>query len=134
LAAVSEESQRSDREQTSQDNVADNAVGTGRDDGQTKVMGIFHDRESAKKAIKELDGAGFAANSIFVGMRDESMLEQFLRETQTQPVSPIEIPSLPSLNSEQILVLLEAADRAQEVLAILNNNHAITGAVRLPPE
>jgi hypothetical protein len=62
------------------------------------------------------------------------MLDQFLRETQTQPVSPIEIPSLPSLNSEQILILLGAADRAEEVLAVLNNNHAITGAVRLPPE
>jgi CBS domain-containing protein len=137
LSAVSEESPRSDREQTSQDKVADNAIGTEPDDdlaGQTKVMGIFHNRESAKKAIKELDGSGFAANSIFVGMSDESMLEQFLRDTQTQPVSPIEIPSLPSLNSEQILVLLEAADHAQEVLAILNNYDAITGAVRLPRE
>ena len=46
LAAVSEESQSSDREHRPQGNVADKAVGTERDDdlpGQTKVMGIFHD-------------------------------------------------------------------------------------------
>ena len=136
LAAVSEESQSSDREQTSRDNVVDNATGTEPDDnlpGETKVTGIFHDRESAKKAIKELDGAGFAANSILVAMSNDSAHEQFLRETQTQPVSPAKIPSLPSLNSEQILILVEAEDRTEEVLGILNSNHAIAGAVRLPP-
>jgi CBS domain-containing protein len=137
LASVSQESPMSPGARPAQDNVSDRAMNTERDDdlpGETKVTGIFHDSESAKKAIKELDGVGFAAKSILVAMSDEIAHEQFLRETQTQPVAAGEIPSLPSLNSEQILIMVEAEDRAEEALNILNSNHAITGGVRLPPE
>ena len=99
---------------------------------ETRVTGILHDRESAKKAIEQLKDAGFTHESILVAMHDESAQESFLRGTPARAVSEEEIPSLPDLSSGQILIMVEADERADDALSILNRNHAVTAGVRIP--
>ena len=99
---------------------------------ETKITGLLHDRESAKKAIGELKDAGFTASSILVAMQDETEQESFADETQAQAIGADEIASLPDLSSGQVLVIVEAESRAADALNILNRNHAVTGGVRVP--
>ena len=54
---------------------------------ETRVTGLLHDREAAKKVIDALKGAGFTERSIFVGMQFESEQESFVRETQAQAIA-----------------------------------------------
>jgi hypothetical protein len=65
---------------------------------------------------------------------DESAQESFLRETLAPAItiSEEEIPSLPDLSSGQTLVMVEADERADDALSILNRNHAVTAGVRIP--
>ena len=100
--------------------------------GETRVTGLFHDREAAKKAIEELKNAGFTDSSILVAMQDESEQDRFVEETHAQAIAAEEISSLPDLSSGQVLVMVEAEERAADALNILNRNHAVTGGVRIP--
>jgi hypothetical protein len=43
-----------------------------------------------------------------------------------------EIPSLPELDSGQVLLLIDAADQAALALEIINRNQGVTGGVRMP--
>ena len=95
-------------------------------ENETRVTGLLHDRESAKQVIEELKGAGFTDKSILIAMHDESAQEGFLRETKGQAISEEEIPSLPELTSGQILVMVEAEQRVDDAVNILNRHHAIT--------
>ena len=82
LESISEES----REMQEEGEVGEDADGDG-DSGdesgselhETRVTGILHDRESAKKAIEELKAAGFTDKSILIAMHDDSAQESFLR-------------------------------------------------------
>src|SRR4030095_11887734 len=100
--------------------------------GETRVTGLLHDREAAKKAIEELKGAGFTIASILVAMEDESEQQNFADETQAQAIAVEEIPSLPDLSSGQVLIMVEAEERAADALNILHRNQAVTGGVRIP--
>jgi CBS domain-containing protein len=99
---------------------------------ETRVTGLLHDREAAKKAIQELKGAGFTDSSILVAMQDESEQQSFAEETQAQAIAEEKIPSLPDLSSGRVLIMVEAEERAADALNILNRNHAVTGGVRIP--
>ena len=99
---------------------------------ETRITGVLHDRESAKKAIEELKDAGFTDGSILVVMQEETDQESLAEETQAQAIGAEEIASLPDLSSGQVLVIVEAESRAAEALNILNRNHAVTGGVRIP--
>ena len=133
LESVSEESREMEDEDEVEDEAADEHSDAGAESSQeTRVTGILHDRESAKKAIEQLKGAGFTDESILVAMHDESAQESFLRETPARAVSEEEIPSLPDLSSGQILIMVEADERADDALSILNRNHAVTAGVRIP--
>ena len=100
--------------------------------GETRVTGLFHDREIAKKAINELNAAGFGSDSIAIAMEDEGEQENFIQETQAQAVPAELIPNLPELPSSAVLVLVEADDRAAAALDVLNRHHAVPGGVRMP--
>jgi CBS domain-containing protein len=102
--------------------------------GETKVTGLFRDREVAKKAIDELAAAGFASESIAVAMRDEGDQESFARDARVAAVASEIAPSLPELSAGAVLVLVEADDRATEALEVLNRCHAVPGGVRTPIE
>jgi hypothetical protein len=67
-----------------------------------------------------------------LAMHDESAQEGFLRETKAQAISEEEIPSLPELTSGQILVMVEAEQRVDDAVNILNRHNAITAGVRMP--
>jgi CBS domain-containing protein len=109
-----------------------NTEGGGGLSRETRVTGLLHDRDAAKKAIEELKGAGFTESSIRVAMQDESEQQSFAEETQAHAIAGEEIPSLPDLISGQVLIMVEAEERAAEALNILNRNHAVTGGVRIP--
>ena len=109
-----------------------NTEGGGELPRETRVTGLLHDREAAKKAIEELKGAGFTHSSILVAMQDESEQQSFAEETQAQAVAGEEIPSLPDLSAGRVLIVVEAEERAADALDILNRNHAVTGGVRIP--
>ena len=99
---------------------------------QPKVTGLLHDREVAKKAVEELKGAGFTDRSILIAMHDETEQKSFVEETQTQALAEDEIPSLPDLISGQVLIIVEADERASDAVNILSRNNAVTGGVRIP--
>ena len=99
---------------------------------QPKVTGLLHDREVAKKAVEELKGAGFTERSILIAMHDETEQKSFVEETQTQALAEDEIPSLPDLISGQVLIIVEADERASDAVNILSRNNAVTGGVRIP--
>jgi CBS domain-containing protein len=102
--------------------------------GETRVTGLFHDREAAKKAIDELRTAGIADNSIAVAMEEAAEQESLIRETETRAVPAGVIASLPDLPANGVLVVVEANDRGAEALDLLSRHHAVTGGVRLPRE
>jgi CBS domain-containing protein len=126
--AIQEENDLDDEESDDDSNTE----GSGELPRETKVTGLLHDREAAKKAIEELKGAGFTDSSILVGMLDESEQESFVEETHAQAIAGEEIPSLPNLSSGQVLIMVDAEERAADALNILNRNHAVTGGVRIP--
>ena len=97
---------------------------------ETRVTGILHDRGAAKKAIEDLKGAGFTDSSILVAMQDESEQQIFAEETQVQAIAGEEIPSLPDISSGRVLIMVEAEERVEDALNILNHNHAVTGGIR----
>jgi len=99
---------------------------------QLKVTGLLHDREAAKKAIEELKGAGFTDRSILVAMHDEPEQKSFVEEAHAQALAGDEIPSLPDLSSGQVLIIVEADERASDAVNILSRNNAVTGGVRTP--
>ena len=99
---------------------------------ETRVTGLVENREAAKKAVNELKGAGFTDRSILIAMSDESEQQSLIDEIQTQAVARDEIPSLPELSAGQVLIMIDAADRASEALNILNRNDAVTGGARIP--
>jgi hypothetical protein len=98
---------------------------------ETRVTGLLHDREAAKKAVTELKSAGFTDSSVLIAMQDESVQKTFIRETLARAISEEEMPSLPDLSSGQILIMIEAEERAADALNILRRNHAVTGGVRI---
>jgi CBS domain-containing protein len=100
---------------------------------ETRVTGLFHDRETAKKAIDELNAAGFSVDSIAVAMDDESEQDNFMQEAQVSAVPSEILPSLPDLPVGSVLVVVEAEDRAAEALEILNR-YAVPGGVRMPTD
>lgn len=133
LESVSEESREmSDEDEVEDDTAEDDSEARAESSRETRVTGILHDRESAKKAVEQLKDAGFTDESILIAMHDESAQESFLRETPARAVSEEEIPSLPDLSSGQILIMVEADERADDALNILNRNHAVTAGVRIP--
>ena len=99
---------------------------------QLKVTGLLHDRESAKKAIEELKGAGFTDRSILVAMHDETEQKSFVEEAHARALAGDEIPSLPDLSSGQVLIIVQADERASDAVNILSRNNAVTGGVRIP--
>ena len=101
---------------------------------ETRVTGLLHDREAAKKAIEELKDAGFNDSSILVGMQDESEQQSFAEETRAQAIAGEEISSLPELGAGRVLIMVEAEERVEDALNILTRNHAVTGGVRVPAE
>ena len=111
-----------------------NTEGGGELPSETRVTGLLHDREAAKKAIEELKGAGFTDSSILVAMQDESEQQSFAEETRAQAIAGEEISSLPELGAGRVLIMVEAEERAEDALNILNRNHAVTGGVRIPAE
>lgn len=98
---------------------------------ETRVTGILQDRVAAKKALEDLKGAGFTDSSILVAMQDESEQQIFAEETQVQALAREEIASLPDLSSGRVLIMVEAEERAEDALNILNRNHAVTGGIRI---
>ena len=100
--------------------------------GETRVTGLFHEREIAKKAVDELKTAGFNGDAIAIAMEDEAEQESFIQQAQAQAVPAELIPSLPELPPRAVLVLVEADDRAAEALDVLIRHHAVTGGVRMP--
>ena len=115
-----------------EDEADDEDQNTSAEVGETRVTGIFHDRETAKKAIDDLNAAGFTGDSIAVAMDDQGDQEKFMQEAQVSAL-PSEIkPSLPELSAKTILVVVEADDRTTEVLAVLNRYNAVPGGVRMP--
>ena len=134
LKSVSEESRVLQEEDKAEKEAADGDSDTEAELLETRVTGLLHDREAAKKVIDALKGAGFTERSIFVGMQDESEQESFVRETQAQAIAGEDIPSLPEFSSGQVLIIVDAEERAADALEILNRNHAVTGGVRIPSE
>ncbi len=99
---------------------------------QLKVTGLLHDREAAKKTIEELKGAGFTDRSILVAMHDETEQKSFVEEAHARALAGDEIPSLPDLSSGQVLIIVQADERASDAVHILSRNNAVTGGVRIP--
>ena len=125
LESVSEESPS--RQEDSGDSDLD-VESDGEIPHETGVTGILHDREAAKKAIAELKAAGFMDESIRIALDSESTQE----ETLGRAISEEDLPSLPDLNSGEILIMVKAEDRIDAALDILNRNHAVTAGVRIP--
>ena len=83
---------------------------------QLKVTGLLHNREAAKKALEELKGAGFTDRSILVAMHDETEQKSFVEEAHAQALAGDEIPSLPDLSPGQVLIIVEADERASDAV------------------
>ena len=140
LEAISEENRaRETEDNLDDDELDDQAPGGdsiseegGAQSDETRVTGLLHDREAAKRAVEELKNAGFTGNSILVAMQDENEQESFVAETQAQAMGADEIPSLPDLSTGQVLIMVEAEGRADDAVNILNRNQAVTGGVRIP--
>jgi CBS domain-containing protein len=133
LESVSEESRASAEDEV--DEEAAEAVEAEEGDEsfrETRVTGLLHDSEAAKKAIQELKGAGFTDSSILVAMQDQAEQESFVEETQAQALLEEDIASLPDLRTGEVLIMVEAEDRVADALDILNRNQAVTGGVRIP--
>jgi CBS domain-containing protein len=125
LESVSEESgaRREDSADNDLDDESDGEIAH-----ETRVTGILHDTEAAKKAIAELKSAGFMDETILVAMDGESAQEKALGRA----ISEEELPSLPDLNSGEILIMVKAGERMDAALDILKRHHAVTAGVRIP--
>jgi len=99
---------------------------------ETRVTGLFDDFEQAKEAVEELREAGFGGDHIAVAMQDSAAQDRFVADTKVQTAAAEEIPSIPELDSGQVLLLVEAADQAALALEIINRNRGVTGGVRMP--
>lgn len=136
LESVSEESQGVKEEGLVEEDADEdrdsNVEGGGELLGETRVTGLLHDREAAKKAVTELKSAGFTDSSVLIAMQEESEQQSFVEETHAQAIAGEDIPSLPELKSGQVLIMVDAEERAADALNILNRNHAVTGGVRIP--
>ena len=119
-------------EEEAEEEVDDKDQNASADVGETRVTGIFHDRETAKKAIDDLNAVGFMGDSIAVAMGDEGDQEKFMQEAGVNAVPPEIMPSLPDLSANTILVVVEADERAMEVLEVLSRYNAVPGGVRMP--
>jgi hypothetical protein len=106
----------------------DNDLDDGEIAHETRVTGILHDSEAAKKAIAELKSAGFMDETILIAMDGESAQEKALGRA----ISDEELPSLPNLNSGEILIMVKAGERIDAALDILKRHHAVTAGVRIP--
>jgi predicted transcriptional regulator len=132
LESVSEESQEMQEGEVEEEGDGESNAESGNElPHETRVTGLLHDRESAKQAIEELKGAGFTDKSILIAMHDDSARESFLRETLARAISEEQMPRLPDLSSGQILVMIEAEERVDDAVNILNRHHAITAGVRI---
>jgi len=135
LASVSAESQEVKEEGLVEEDANDEgdskAEGGGELSRETRVTGLLHDREAAKKAVKELKSAGFTESSVLIAMQDESEQQSFVEETRARAIAGEDIPSLPELKSGQVLIMVDAEERAADALNILSRNHAVTGGVRI---
>ena len=98
--------------------------------GETTVIGLFHDRLTAKQAIDDLKAAAFTSDSIFIAVNDAQ--ESLVRETGTQALAAELMPNLPELAPGAVLLLVEADDRTAEALDVLNRHQAVPGGVRIP--
>ena len=99
---------------------------------ETRVTGLFDDSDQARDAVEELKDAGFADYRIAVAMQDRADQDSFIAETNVLTAAVQEIPSLPELDSGQVLLLIDAADQAALALEIINRNQGVTGGVRMP--
>ena len=99
---------------------------------ETRVSGLFDDSKQAKEAVEELKDAGFAQEQIAIAMQDSAAQDSFVAATKVHVAAAEEIPSIPELDSGQVLLLVEAADQAALALDIINRNQGIAGGVRLP--
>jgi CBS domain-containing protein len=126
LESVSEESPSS--QEDSADDDLDDVESAGEISHETRVTGLLHDCEAAKKAIAELKAAGFMEETILVAMVGESAQEG----TLGQAISTEELASVPDLNSGEILILVKAEERIDDALEILKRYHAVTAGVRIP--
>jgi hypothetical protein len=122
LESVSEESG------ARREDSVDNDLDDGEIAHETRVTGILHDSEAAKKAIAELKSAGFMDETILIAMDGESAQEKALGRA----ISDEELPSLPNLNSGEILIMVKAGERVDAALDILKRHHAVTAGVRIP--
>jgi CBS domain-containing protein len=115
-----------------EEEAGDGEQGASAELAETKVTGLFQDREAAKKAIDELKAAGFTDDAIGIAMDDETEEASFIQEARAQAVPAEVIPSLPELPERAVLVAIDAGDRAAEALEVLNRHRAVTGGVRMP--
>jgi CBS domain-containing protein len=99
---------------------------------EVRVSGLFDNAEQAKEAVEELKDAGFADDRIAIAMHDMDAQDIFISDTGVHSAPAEEIPSLPELDERQVLVMVEASERATLALEIINRNHGVTGGVRLP--
>jgi pyruvate formate-lyase activating enzyme-like uncharacterized protein len=99
---------------------------------ETRVTGLFDDSEQAKEAVEELKDAGFGEDRIAIAMQDSAAQDSFIAKTKVLTAAAEETPSIPELDSGQVLVFVEAADQAALALEIINRNQGVTGGVRMP--
>jgi CBS domain-containing protein len=99
--------------------------------GETRVTGLFHDRQVAKKAIEELKGAGFKGDLITIAMPGGSEDDPLIEQTGTRSAELEAIHSLHDLSAEDVVIMVEADERAAEALDIISRNHGVTGGVRV---
>jgi CBS domain-containing protein len=99
---------------------------------EVRVSGLFDDEEHAREAVEELKEAGFANDRIAIATHDIEAQESFLNDTGVSTAPVEELPNLPELDEGQVLIMVEAEDRATLALEIINRNQGITGGVRLP--
>ena len=121
-----------DREQDLSDAEEETSMGDGALAAETRVTGLFDDSEQAREAVEDLKDAGFAGYRIAVAMQDRADQDSFIAETKVQTAAVHEIPSIPELDSGQVLLLVDAADQAALALEIINRNQGVTGGVRMP--
>lgn len=101
---------------------------------ETRVSGLFDDSEQAKEAVEDLKDAGFADELIAVAINDAAAQDAFFADIRVHTASAEELPSLPELDDGQVLVMVDAAERAALALEIIHRNHGVTGGVRMPAQ
>jgi hypothetical protein len=127
LERISQSSEPGPEEHDIDDEEA-NEIAEGAD---TRVTGIVHDRETARRAIEELKAAGFASDAIGVATGDQAEQDSLVRETQASVVPAEIMPSFPEFPPSGVLIVVNASGRAAEAVQLLNRHHAVTGGVRV---